>query len=80
MRYHEHDVEDDVVQCETIQEEKCIEVTSGYTTANDCKKWPREVCTVTKELKTKFNPVTKCEKVGPGLHELREIRTPDISA
>jgi len=58
-----HLVEDDVPRCQTIQEEKCIEVTSGYTTANDCKKWPREVCTVTKELKTKFNPVTKCEKV-----------------
>ena len=35
----------------------------GYVTEQDCSKWPREVCTVNKELKTKFNPVTKCEKV-----------------
>ena len=32
-------------------------------TEEDCKKWPREVCTIQKELKAKFNPVTKCEKV-----------------
>merc|ERR1712002_1436967 len=25
-RYHEHDVEDDVVECETVQEEKCEDV------------------------------------------------------
>merc|ERR1712183_998181 len=31
-RYHEHDVEDDVVECETVQEEKCEDVTQGYTT------------------------------------------------
>ena len=32
-------------------------------TEQECTKWPREVCTVQKELKAKFNPVTKCEKV-----------------
>ena len=32
-------------------------------TEEECRKWPREVCTVRKELKAKFNPVTKCEKV-----------------
>ena len=26
-RYHEHQVEDDVVECETIQDEKCADVT-----------------------------------------------------
>ena len=26
-RYHEHEVEDDVVECETIQDEKCEDVT-----------------------------------------------------
>merc|ERR1712154_744012 len=31
-RYQEHDVQDDVVECETIQEEKCEDVTQGYTT------------------------------------------------
>ena len=36
---------------------------SGYVTEEDCSKWPREVCTVKKKLRAKFNPVTKCEKV-----------------
>jgi len=58
-----HLVEDDVARCQTVQEEKCVEVTSGYTTEEDCKKWPREVCTISKETKRKFNPVTKCEKI-----------------
>ena len=42
-RYHEHDVEDDIVDCETIQEEKCEDVTQGYTTEQKCTKWPRQV-------------------------------------
>ena len=41
-RYHEHDVEDDIVECETIQEEKCEDVTQGYTTEQKCTKWPRQ--------------------------------------
>ncbi|CAB4068292.1 unnamed protein product [Lepeophtheirus salmonis] len=48
-RYHEHDVEDDVVNCETIQEEKCEDVTQGYTTEKkipitECKKVSRQLC------------------------------------
>merc|ERR1712168_352853 len=43
-RYHEHDVEDDVVGCETVQEEKCEDVTQGYTTEKKCKKVPKELC------------------------------------
>merc|ERR1711970_310740 len=42
-----HDVEDDVVECETIQDEKCQDETSGYTTHTKCSKWtkePREIC------------------------------------
>merc|ERR1711872_40927 len=42
-RYHEHEVEDDVVTCETIQEEKC-EVVKKYTPETECKKVPRELC------------------------------------
>ncbi|QQP50694.1 Uncharacterized protein FKW44_011798, partial [Caligus rogercresseyi] len=52
-RYHEHDVEDDVVSCETIQEEKCEDVTQGYTTEQKCTKWPKQ----------KYSPVTECKKV-----------------
>merc|ERR1711883_47901 len=39
-RYQEHDVSDDVVECETIQDEKCEDVTQGYTTEQKCTKWP----------------------------------------
>jgi len=56
-------VTDDVPECRTEYEEKCVEKQSGYVTEEDCTKWPKEVCTVRKELKAKFNPVTKCEKV-----------------
>ena len=56
-------MEDDVPRCQTVYDEKCEQTTSGYVTEEDCRKWPREVCTVTRERKQKFNPVTKCEKV-----------------
>jgi len=58
-----HVVEDDVASCRTVKEEKCENVQNGYTTEEKCTKWPREVCTVQKELRKKYNPVTKCEKV-----------------
>merc|ERR1712088_361782 len=35
---------DDVVECETVYEEKCEDETSGYTTNTKCSKWPKEVC------------------------------------
>ena len=48
----EHDVEDDVVECENIQKEKCEDETSGYTTQI---KWPSEVY-------KKYNLVNQCTK------------------
>ena len=62
-RYHEHDVEDDVVDCETIQEEKCEDVTQGYTTEKKCTKWPKQVCTNQKKQVKKYSPETECKKV-----------------
>ena len=59
----EHDVEDDVVTCETVVEEKCEDETSGYTTNTKCSKWPREVCNVQKTAVKKFTPETRCQKV-----------------
>merc|ERR1712079_306113 len=47
-KQEEHNVEDDVVTCETIYEEKCEDETSGYTTNTKCSKWPKEVCSVSK--------------------------------
>merc|ERR1719334_2303676 len=58
-----HSVEDDVVTCETVTEEKCEEQTSGYTTDTKCSKWPKEVCSVAKTPVTKFTPITRCDKV-----------------
>ncbi|XP_040576526.1 uncharacterized protein [Lepeophtheirus salmonis] len=62
-KYHEHDVEDDVVNCETIQEEKCEDVTQGYTTEQKCTKWPKQVCTNEKKNVKKYSPQTECKKV-----------------
>jgi len=69
-KQEEHDVEDDVVECETIQDEKCQDETSGYTTFTKCSKWPREVCGVRKQRVTKYTPITACTK------EPRELCAP----
>ena len=62
--YHEHDVEDDVVNCETIQEEKCEDVTQGYSTERKCTKWPVQKCNnVEKKKVKKYSPETNCKKV-----------------
>merc|ERR1712180_158561 len=60
---HEHEVEDDVVSCETIQEEKCEDVTNGYTTEKKCSKWPKQVCKSEKKVVKKYTPETECKKV-----------------
>merc|ERR1719474_1405085 len=69
-KQEEHDVEDDVVECETIQDEKCEDETSGYTTETKCTKWPREVCNVNKKSVKKYTPITGCTK------EPRELCAP----
>jgi len=65
-----HDVEDDVVDCRTEHEEKCVDETSGYTTSTKCSKWPKEVCNVSKKQVKKYTPVTGCNK------EPRELCAP----
>ena len=62
-RFHEHDVEDDVVECEDVQDEKCEDVTQGYTTEQKCTKWPRRQCSARKERVTKYTPETECAPV-----------------
>ena len=62
--YHEHDVEDDVVNCVTVQEEKCEDVTQGYSTEQKCTKWPVQKCdNVEKKSVKKYSPETNCKKV-----------------
>ena len=62
-RFHEHDVEDDVVECQDVQDEKCEDVTQGYTTEQKCTKWPRRECTSRTERVTKYTPETECKPV-----------------
>merc|ERR1711868_29355 len=62
-RYQEHDVQDDVVECETIQEEKCEDVTQGYTTEQKCTKWPVQKCKTSAGKVKKYSPETECKKV-----------------
>ena len=57
-----HEVEDDVVSCSTKKEENCADITVGFTTNTQCRKVPKEVCTVEKKLVKKFTPVTGCTK------------------
>jgi len=61
--FHPHEVEDDVVDCVEEFEEKCEDVTQGYTTETKCSKWPVTRCT--KETKTvlKHTPETECKKI-----------------
>ena len=61
-------VEDDIVECETVVEEKCEEETAGYTSQTKCSNWPREVCTVSKKPVTKFTPQTECKKVRTSMY------------
>lgn len=63
-RFHPHEVEDDVVTCEETFEEKCEDVTQGYTTENKCSKWPVTKCSpVEKVTVIKHTPETECKKV-----------------
>ena len=72
-------MEDDVPKCETVHEEKCEEVTVGYSTQQKCDTWPKEVCTLEKQEVKKYTPETVCEKVpkemcapaGCGLKEVK---------
>jgi len=57
-----HEVEDDVVECNTVQDEKCEDETVGYTTTKKCQKWPRQECSLTKKAVTKYTTMTGCNK------------------
>lgn len=71
-RYHEHDVEDDHVECFEEAEQKCESQTQGYTTSEKCTNWPVRKCgRVEQKTTKKYSPETECRKVpielcGPG--------------
>ena len=60
---HEHDVEDDVVECRNEIESKCEDVTSGYTSSQKCSDWPVQKCDVQRKPVKKYSPETSCKKV-----------------
>lgn len=58
-----HEVEDDIANCQTIEEEKCEDVTDGFRAQRKCDTWPREKCTLDKKKVKKYTPQTSCKKV-----------------
>ena len=39
--------------------EKCRDVTQGYTTQQECDKWPQQVCELEKKTVKKYSPETQ---------------------
>ena len=56
-------MEDDVAECEETYEEKCEDVTQGYTTEQKCSKWPVNKCNLARKNVKKYSPETECKKV-----------------
>ena len=61
--YEIHKVKDDVVDCKTVYEEDCRDVTQGYTTSEECTKWPKVECDLNTVDREKYTPITECRKV-----------------
>ena len=57
-----HNVIDDVVNCKTVEEEKCEDVRVGFLIEQKCDTWPVEKCTVEKVSVTKTTPDTSCRE------------------
>ena len=51
-----------MVNCETVEDEKCEDITVGYTTTKQCQKWPRQQCNLEKKTTTKYTTMTGCNK------------------
>ena len=50
-KHNVHEVEDEVAVCETLEEEDCHDVVSGYTSSQQCTKYPVEKCRLGKSSK-----------------------------
>ena len=62
-RNHVHDVIDDVVNCQTVFETDCKNVTTGYTSTEECRKWPKVQCDVEQMDSKRITPISECFKV-----------------
>jgi len=58
-----HEVTDDVVKCETVQEKRCRTEVNGFLEEEKCDYWPVEKCQVTPTEVKKYTPETSCQKV-----------------
>ena len=56
------EVEDEVAVCQTVEEKKCEDVVSGYTSSLQCSTFPREKCRLEKRKTKKVSPETGCDK------------------
>ena len=63
--YEEREVEEDVIECETIQEEKCKEADKNCVINCEpiCVKLPVKKCNVETKKVKKYTPGTECNKV-----------------
>ena len=61
-KHNVHEVEDDVVSCETVHDEVCDDVVEGYTSSVQCSQVPRLKCSVEKKMVKKMTPETGCDK------------------
>ena len=58
-----HEIDDDVIHCQTVYDESCENITKGYSTVTDCKKWPKVKCDKKTVATKKSAPVTECKSV-----------------
>ena len=56
-------MEEDRPNCQETYEEKCETKTQGYSTTEECSKWPITKCTLEKTTVKKYTPETDCKKV-----------------
>ncbi len=67
--HEEHEVEEDVPNCETVLEEQCAEDKFGQEW---CDQVPRRECTLETQTSTKVTPKTECRK------EAAEVCGPEV--
>ena len=55
-------MEEDRPKCQEVYEEKCESKTQGYSTTEECSKWPITKCTLETTTVKKYTPETDCKK------------------
>ena len=55
-----HQVLEDVVDCQTVSQEKCRDLSEGSQTRRECQAWPVQKCLVSQRNQTRYSPTTSC--------------------